>query len=70
MNNLTIRRGIELGVVILLLATVAISSQMDQKFAQSRQQNAQALRQYAWKSRTEVQNGGETRNVQVNLMKL
>ena len=54
MNNLTMRRGIELGVVILLLATVAISSQMDQKFAQSRQQNAQALRQYTWKSRTEV----------------
>ena len=68
MNNLTIRRGIELGVVILLMTTVAISAQMDQKFAQARQQNAQALRQYAWKSRTEVRNGGETKNVQVNLV--
>ena len=68
MNNLTVRRAVELGVVILLTATVAISSRMDQKFAQARQQNAQALRQYAWKSRTEVQKGGETKNVQVNLM--
>ena len=68
MNNLTIRRTVELGVVILLMATVAFSSQMDQKFAQARQQNAQALRQYNWKSRTEIQKGGETKNVQVNFM--
>ena len=69
MNNLTARRGIELGVVILLLTTVAISAQMDQKFAQSQQQNAQALRQYAWKSRTEIRKGGETKSIQLALMR-
>jgi hypothetical protein len=56
-------------VVIVLLATVAVSSQMDKKFAQAQQENAQALRQYTWKSRTEIQKGGETKNVQVNLMR-
>jgi hypothetical protein len=56
-------------VVIVLLATVAVSSQMDQKFAQAQQQNAQALRQYTWKSRTEILKGGETKNVQINLMR-
>ena len=62
-------RGIELGMVILLLTSVAISSQMDQKFAQSRQQNAEALKQYTWKSKTEIQKGGETKNIQVNLLR-
>jgi hypothetical protein len=63
------RRGIELGVVILLLTTVAISAQMDQKLAQSQQQNAQALRQYTWKSRTEIRKGGETKGVQLAYMR-
>ena len=69
MNVIAVRRAVELGMVILLLASVAISSQMDQKFAQSRQQNAEALKQYTWKSRTEIQKGGETRNIQVNLLR-
>lgn len=69
MSKLTIRRAIELGVVTLLLASVAISAQMDQKFAQSRQQNAQALRQYIWKSRVEIQKEGETKRVQVSLLR-
>jgi hypothetical protein len=69
MNNITMRRTIELGVVILLLATVAISSQMDQKFAQSQQQNGRALRQYTWKSRTEIKRGGETKSVQLAIMR-
>ena len=69
MNYFTVRRGIELGMVILLMTTVATSSQMDQKFAQTRQQNAEALRRYRWKSRTEIQKGGETKNVQLNMMR-
>lgn len=69
MNKITVRRAIELGVVMMLMTTAAISSQMDQKFAQAQQQNAQALRQYTWKSRTEIQKGGETKNAQVNLMR-
>ena len=69
MNKLIVRRAIELGMVILLLTTVAISAQMDQKLAQARQQNAQALRQYTWKSRTEIRKGGETRSVQLAFMR-
>jgi len=68
-SKLTIRRAIELGVVTLLLASVAISSQMDQRFAESRQQNAQALKQYIWKSRLEIQKEGETKRVQVSLLR-
>jgi hypothetical protein len=68
MNKLNVRRGIGLGMVILLATTVAISSQIDQKFAQSQQQNAQALRQYIWHSRTEILKDDETRNVQLSLM--
>lgn len=69
MNKLTVSRGIELGLVSLLLTTVAFPFQMDQKFAQAQQQNAQALRQYTWKSRTEIQKGGETRSVQLALLR-
>ena len=42
---------------------------MEQRFAQAQQENAQALKQYTWKSRTEIRKGGETRNVQLNLMR-
>ena len=33
MSKITVRRAIELGVMMMLLATVAISSQMDQAAA-------------------------------------
>lgn len=69
MNKVTVRRGIELGMAVLLMTAVAFPAQMDPKLAQAQQQNAQALRQYAWKSRTEVRKGGETRNVQLALMR-
>ncbi len=69
MTKITVRRAIELGVVMVLMTTAAISSQTGQQFASAQQQNALALRQYAWKSRTEVQKGGETRNAQVSLMR-
>jgi len=69
MYTQTLRRGIVLGMAMVLLATAAVSAQMDQKFAQARQQNAQALRQFAWKSRTEVRKGGETKSVQLAYMR-
>jgi hypothetical protein len=69
MKNLYVRRGTKLGIAILLITAVAFSAQMDQRFAQAQQQNAQTLRQYTWKSRTEVRKGGETRNVQLALMR-
>ncbi len=69
MKYLAIRRGIEFGMVILLLTGVAFPSQMDRSFARLQQQNAGALAQYAWKSRTEIRKGGETRSVQLALMR-
>jgi hypothetical protein len=69
MNNQTVRRGIQLGMAVLLVTAVAFPAQMDHNFAQAQQQNAQALRQYTWKSRTELRKGGETRNVQLALMR-
>ena len=69
MNTLTVRRGIEVGMAILLATTVAFPAQMDPKFAQAQQQNAQALRQYSWKSRTEIRKGGETKTVHLALQR-
>lgn len=69
MKNRTVSRGIELGMVILLLTGSAISSQVDQKFADSQRRNAQELRQYTWKSRADLQKGGETRYVQLTQMR-
>jgi len=69
MNTLKVRRSIQVGTAVLLLATAALPFQMDQQFAQAQQQNAMALRQYAWKSRTEIQKGGETKNVQLAYMR-
>src|SRR5262245_45786915 len=69
MKNATLRHGLQLGVIALFLTSIAISAQTDQKSALSQQQNAQALRQYSWKSRTEIRKGGETKNVQLSLMR-
>jgi hypothetical protein len=69
MNTHTLRSGIGLGVAILCITTVAISAQMEQKFAQAQQENALVLRQYTWKSRTEIRKGGESKSVQLNLMR-
>jgi len=69
MSKSILRRGIGLGVVVLLITTVTVSAQMEQKFAQAQQENALALKQYMWKSRTEIRKGGETKNIQLNLMR-
>jgi hypothetical protein len=69
MNKLTVRAGIGLAVVTLFITTVSIFAQMEQEFAQAQQANARALRKYTWKSRTEIQKSGDTRSVQLNLMR-
>jgi hypothetical protein len=65
----TLRRGLTLAAPFLLLTAIAISAQMDQQFAQAQQHNALALRKYEWKSRTEIQKDGETKKVQLALMR-
>jgi hypothetical protein len=52
-----------------LTAGVAAAPQMDQQFAAVQRANAEALRQYTWKSRTEIQRAGETKSIQLALMR-
>ena len=65
----TLRRGFALAAPFILLVAIAISAQMDRHFAQARQHNALALKKYEWKSRTEIQKDGETKKVQVALVR-
>lgn len=69
----TINDNLKLGALILLLlfgATITSAqdpAQLKEMFARSQQQNAQALKQYTWKSRNEVKKDGESKNTQVFL---
>lgn len=45
------------------------TTQVDQRFAQAQQENALALKKFAWKSRTEIQKDGDTKSVQVAQMR-
>ena len=56
-------------VAIVGLLTATIAAQTNQKFAQAQKENAQALMQYEWKARTEIQKDGETRKDQLVLMR-
>ena len=53
------------GVAIILFAWSLGKAQQDQKFAQAQKQNAQALRQYTWKSRTEVRKDGDVKSTKL-----
>ena len=66
---LTLLRGIALAVPILLLAAIAITAQTERKFAQAQQENAAALRNYQWKSRTEIMKGGDSKKTQLSLVR-
>ena len=69
MKKIVARREIGLALAVTLLACVAAAGQQDKKFAQAQQENAKKLRQYSWKSRTEVRKGGETKSTQLSLMR-
>lgn len=60
-------KRIIVGVALLWLAAVSMPGQTNDKMAEAAA-NAAALKQYQWKSRTEIQKDGETKNVQVVLM--
>src|SRR5690242_14177756 len=56
------------GTVALVAPSSAIVFAQDKgqpSFAESQKANAQALRQYSWKSRTEIKVKGESKNVKV-----
>ena len=63
------RRGVGLALAFTLLACAAAQARQDRQFAQAQQENAKKLRQYSWKSRTEVRKGGETKSTQLHLVR-
>jgi len=54
-----------MGLVMMLCNWSMGHGQQEQKFAQAQKQNAQALRQYTWKSRTEIRKKGELKSTRL-----
>jgi len=50
-----------LSIAIVLCASIMAHGQQDQKFSQAMKQNALALRQYTWKSQTQIRKEGEVK---------
>jgi hypothetical protein len=68
-RNMRGRRGVVLALVFTLLACGAAQARQDGQYARAQQENALKLRQYSWKSRTEVRKGGETKSTQLHLVR-
>lgn len=56
-------------IISLMGAAAAFGQQAVKQLAQAQAENAAKLREYNWKSRTEVKKGGETRSVQLSQMR-
>jgi hypothetical protein len=57
---------VKIFALVIMLCTWSIAqAQQDQKFAIAQKQNAQALRQYTWKSRTEVRKDGDVKSTKL-----
>src|SRR4051794_18164374 len=52
-------------LVVLCSAIVLAQDKVQPSFAESQKANAQTLRQYSWKSRTEIKLKGESKNVKL-----
>jgi hypothetical protein len=52
-------------VVLIALGSALVLAQDPPPFAESQKANSQALRQYSWKSRTEIKLKGESKNVKL-----
>jgi hypothetical protein len=68
------RIGRNWGTGVLVVAAVGLgavpaSAQVGEQFMQTQRENALALTQYEWKSRTEVRREGETKSSQLFLMR-
>ncbi|HKQ52466.1 MAG TPA: hypothetical protein VJT74_08865, partial [Pyrinomonadaceae bacterium] len=61
------RRFLLVTTITLFACLVALGQQQRNKLAEAQQENARALRQYNWKSRTEVRKGGETKSTKLYL---
>ena len=64
MNTNTFKTKV-VAFAIMLCAGPIAHGQQDQKFAQAQKQNAQALRQYTWKSRSQVRKDGDVKSTKV-----
>src|SRR5215510_11445662 len=53
------------GLLTLLCSWTAAHGQQDQKLAQAMKQNAMALRQYTWKSQTQIRKEGEVKGTKL-----
>ncbi len=58
-------RGPCVTVLLFALSSMLLLAQGQPTFAENQKANAQALRQYSWKSRTEIKLKGESKNVKV-----
>jgi len=65
----TLRRALSLAIPLALFAAIAINAQIDNRTTPTQPDNAPALRQYEWKSRTEIRKDGETKRVEVASMR-
>jgi len=53
------------GLALLLTSWTMVHAQQDQKLAQAMKQNSLALRQYSWKSQTQIRKDGEVKATRV-----
>lgn len=53
------------GLALMLSSWTMAQGQQDQKFAQAMKQNSMALRQYTWKSQTQIRKEGEVKGTKV-----
>jgi hypothetical protein len=71
-KNFAPRRRAVLLLAITLFACLVATGQQDKKLAQvqqAQQENAKQLRQYSWKSRTEIRKDGESKSTQLYLVR-
>jgi hypothetical protein len=59
------KRNTIIGLAMILCGWSIAHAQQDQKFAQAMKQNAQALRQYTWKSRAEIRKEGDVKSTKL-----
>lgn len=67
-NQTTTRLKSSLAIVIVLFLVASVPAQQEMQLAQAMQQNARELRQYSWKSRTEIRKDTELKKFQLHLM--
>ncbi|HSB09794.1 MAG TPA: hypothetical protein VLM38_09950 [Blastocatellia bacterium] len=71
--GMTLKIGAAWIMMLILLGAVVVQAQdpaqLKEMFARSQQQNAEALKQYTWKSRYEVKKNGESKATKLYLMR-